>query len=119
MLQGKSYRHEQQNQAISKTVFQVFHWGCRQKPGSGLCLRLTVVGHRRPPVEFPFVEHGVELAALDLTEGGFVGGTWPYVANQEPLPLPQAVPAPILWPVRGREKGKIRESQKGLGWKGP
>jgi len=112
MLQGKFCRHEQQHEAVIQAVFQDFHWGCRQKPGSGLCSQLTVVGHRCPAVELPFVEHGVELAALDLAEGGLVGGTRPDVANPEPLPLPQAVPAPVLRPVHGREQGKAENHRR-------
>lgn len=64
---------------------------------------LTVVGHWGPLVELPFVGHGVEVAALELAEGGSVRGAAPHVADPEPFPLPQAVPAPVLGSVGGKQ----------------
>lgn len=57
---------------------------------------LTFVVDCYPLVELALVGHGVEVATLDVSEGGLVLRTWRGVADSVPLSLSQTVFPPVF-----------------------
>ena len=54
-------------------------------------MALTSVVDMNPLVELALIRHGVEVAALDVSEAGLVGGAGVRVADLITSALPQAV----------------------------
>lgn len=72
-------------------------WGRVSRGVAGL----TVVGHGHPRVQPALVQHGIEVAALDVAEGGAASRAAVQVAEAQASPLAHAVFALVLGPVGG------------------
>lgn len=86
-------------------------WGGEQPRARALgAAGLTVSRLGHPLVQPALVEHGVELAALDGTEGGAARGTALHVTQAYALPLTHTELAPVLGPV-GEPRGRSVPAQ--------
>lgn len=67
---------------------------------------LTIVDHGHPGVQLALVQHGIEVAALHVAEGGAAGRAALQVAEADTLPLAHAVLALVFGP-----EGRARRAE--------